>query len=306
MSFREQEYILAIAKYGNLSKAAEFLYVSQPTLSIFLKKIEENIGTPLFIRNGKKLTPTYAGNLYITYAQELIFRQQQFQSELSSILAGTQGKIRIGIHKKRTINLIAYILPKFSKIYPNIEVSILEGDSEDMEQLLLLNQLDLAICNRYFTSNQLSTINIYTDQLLLITPKNHPASKNSVKVLNQTYPYLDLNYLSEENFILQSLEQSTRTFTDRALAYCNVKPKRRIQIENMDAASQLAAEGYGIAFTTKSYATYYTYYKPVDFYLTGDPNDFFNIFIAYNAIVHLPNYTQYFIQLVEEYFKTLP
>ncbi|MGN1144200.1 MAG: LysR substrate-binding domain-containing protein, partial [Anaerovoracaceae bacterium] len=120
------------------------------------------------------------------------------------------------------------------------------------------------------------------------------------------YPYLDLSHVTEEIFLLQMPEQSTRAFTDRALAYCDVKPQHRFLIENMDTAAQLAAVGYGVAFTVKSYATFFHYDKPVRYFLAGDPQDTFDIFIAFKESAHFPAYTSYFIDLVTAYFQALP
>jgi len=303
MNLREMEYLVAIAQHGNVSRAAEALYVSQPTLSIFLRKLEENIGTPLFERVGRGLVPTYAGTLCLNFAQETLYREQQLQNELSAVIAEQHGRIRVGMHKKRTLYLIPAVLMKFRERYPNIEPAIVEADSLDMERLLLNGELDLAICNRYFSSDRIQTSNIYEDRLLCVTCHNHSAAVHAVPCPGQPYPYMDLNYLAEDTFILQQPEQSTRVFTDYALAYANVKPQKRLIIENMETASQLAAEGYGIAFTTKSYAHFFSYHKPVDYYMVGDLNTYFNIFIAYNTYSTLPAYAEYFIELVKYYIK---
>lgn len=303
MNFRELEYLTEIAKHGNISRAAEALYVSQPTLSVFLRKLEENIGTPLFERIGKGLLLTYAGTLYLSFAQEVLARERQLQNELSSVIAEQRGRIRVGMHKKRTLYLVPAVLMEFRDRYPNIEVAIMEVDSLDMERMLLSGELDLAICNRYFSSDRIQTVNIYEDRLLCVTCRNHPAAAHAVPCPGQPYPYMDLNCLADETFILQSPEQSTRVFTDYALAYANVKPQKRLVIENMDTASQLAAEGYGVAFTTKSYANFFSYHKPVDYYMVGDLNTYFNIFIARTAFSTLPAYGEYFIDLVKRYIN---
>lgn len=304
MNLRELEYLTAIAKHGTISRAAEALYISQPTLSIFLRKLEERVGTPLFERIGKGLVPTYAGTLYLNFAQEVLYREQQLQNELSAAIAAHRGRIRVGMHKKRTLYLVPAVLMEFKKQYPSIEVSIVETHSLDMERLLLSGELDLAICNRYFSSDRIQTINIYEDRLLCVTRQGHPAAVHAVPCPGQPYPYLDLNYLADETFILQQPEQSTRVFTDYALAYANIKPQKRLVIENMDTASQLAAEGYGIAFTAKSYANFFSYHKPVDYYMVGDLNTYFNIFIARNTISDLPAYSEYFIELIKRHINS--
>ena len=102
MDLREQEYVTVLAKHGNITKAAEELYVSQPTLSIFLKRLEERMGIKLFQYIGKKMVLTQAGELYVKRAKELLIIQNQFLGELSDLVAGYTGRIRIGTHIRRT------------------------------------------------------------------------------------------------------------------------------------------------------------------------------------------------------------
>lgn len=110
MNLRELEYLTAIAKHGNISRAAEALYISQPTLSTFLHKLEKNVGTPLFERIGKGLVPTYAGTLYLGFAQEVLYREQQLQNDLYAASLEQLGRLRVGMHKKRTLYLVPAVL----------------------------------------------------------------------------------------------------------------------------------------------------------------------------------------------------
>ena len=137
MDLREQEYVTVLAKHGNITKAAEELYVSQPTLSIFLKRLEERMGIKLFQYIGKKMVLTQAGELYVKRAKELLIIQNQFLGELSDLVAGYTGRIRIGTHIRRTSFFIPELLVKFEKSYPNIEIICSEISSEEMEKMLL-------------------------------------------------------------------------------------------------------------------------------------------------------------------------
>lgn len=113
---------------------------------------------------------------------------------------------------------------------------------------------------------------------------------------------LDLNHVKNNRFIIQDIEQATRTFTNKALAHAKVNPEKIFVIRNMEAASQLAAEEYGVAFTMASYAKYFSYYKPVNFYEVGAPDFFVNICVAYRKDFYLPTYIQDFISLIRKTF----
>ena len=86
MDFKELEYVLVIAQEKNISKAAERLYVSQPALSRFLLKLEERLGTDLFVRKNRQYIPTCAGNLYLDMARKILETKQDFDMNLKQLL----------------------------------------------------------------------------------------------------------------------------------------------------------------------------------------------------------------------------
>ena len=90
MDLKEQEYVVALAEYGSITRAAEALFISQPTLSIFLSRLENRLGTPLFDKIGRKLVPTVAGELYVRRAKELL---RQDLSPITDVRASAQYRL---------------------------------------------------------------------------------------------------------------------------------------------------------------------------------------------------------------------
>lgn len=302
MDLREQEYVTVLAKYGNITKAAEALYVSQPTLSIFIKRLEERMGIKLFQYIGKKMILTPAGELYVKRAKELLIIQNQFLGELTDLVAGYTGKIRVGIHLHRTRFFIPKLLVEFEKKYPNIEVIFIETKSEKMETMLLDGELDIIFTNKVSAVDKLNVISVYKDKLLLAVSPNNPACKYGVKIKGHEHLWLDLNHVKNNRFILQSPEQATRDFTNKALIFSKVNPEKTFIIKNMETASQLAAEEYGVAFTMASYARFFSYYKPVKFFEVGSPEFFVDICIVYRKNFYLTAYAKDFISLIKKFF----
>ena len=174
MDLREQEYVVALAEYGSITRAAESLFISQPTLSIFLSRLEKRLGTPLFDKIGKKLVPTVAGELYVRRAKELLMIQSQFQGELSDLISGSYGRLRLGIHSRRSSHLLPKVMAQFRAQYPNVELSILETSSSNMELKLLEGTLDLILSNRFLQEDKLSIFPIYQDTLVVALAPSHP------------------------------------------------------------------------------------------------------------------------------------
>ena len=101
MDLREQKYVCTLAELGNLTRAAERLYISQPALSIYITNLEKNLGTPLFDRSGKKFTLTYAGEQYVKRAEKMLELEREFNEEIEKISRETAGRIRLGISQRR-------------------------------------------------------------------------------------------------------------------------------------------------------------------------------------------------------------
>lgn len=298
MNLKEQEYVAALARHGNITKAADELCISQPTLSIYIANLERQIGTRLFSRIGKRFVPTYAGERYLYHAKAMLHQNEQFEAELADIVTGCSGRLRVGIHSRRSSFLIPSLLVEFRRLHPNVEVILHETGSKTMEDMLHAGELDIIITNWIINSEGLTVTEIYRDSLLMVTPAMHPAETQAKWLAGQSYKWLDIKAVEYETFILQTPKQATRVFTEEAFVFAGIKPHRVFVIENLETANQLAAEGYGVAFNLQSYAKHFTYCKPVSLFLVGDPSRTVGIYIAHNTAEHLTEYAKDFIKLV--------
>lgn len=118
---RDFQYISEIARYGSISKAAEALYISQPTLTKFLQRVERETGVPLFHRAGKKLLPTPAGEVYVEKARS----------------------IRLGTTAGRADHTVSAILPRFARQYPGVRVLLTMGHTQQLLRMIYNNELDI-------------------------------------------------------------------------------------------------------------------------------------------------------------------
>ena len=124
MDFRELSYVLAIAKYQNITKAAEALYVGQPTLSKFLISLENDLGLKLFRRSGNKYLLTYAGERYTRQAAEIMRLKNDLDVELSDILKRDVGTLNVAFANMRCTYMLPCALPAFEKLHPNVRINV--------------------------------------------------------------------------------------------------------------------------------------------------------------------------------------
>ena len=122
MTFKELEYIWAIADEKNITKAAKKLNISQPAISRCLLKLEKELEISLFEKIEGNYVPTSAGNLYLQFAKDVLARKVQFDSDFRELLQYRQGRLRFGITPGRSKSLTPDVLPKIRKHFPYIKI----------------------------------------------------------------------------------------------------------------------------------------------------------------------------------------
>ena len=118
MNYHELKYILCIAKYQNLTKAAQELYISQPTLTKHLQKLEREMGTKLFSRSGNSYTPTFAGRKYMEYTRKILQIQQDWEKELKDLTENNEGELNVAFPLMRSTCMVPQIMTSFFQKYP--------------------------------------------------------------------------------------------------------------------------------------------------------------------------------------------
>lgn len=145
MEIRELKYFLAIAREQSISKAAEFLYMTQPSLSRQMQNLEREIGKQLFLRGNKKITLTETGILLRKRAEEMLALYEKTQSEISAPIESISGDIYIGGGESYAIETIAQVAKELHTENPNITFHLYSGDASDVTEKLDKGLLDFGI-----------------------------------------------------------------------------------------------------------------------------------------------------------------
>ena len=189
-------------------------------------------------------------------------------------MGGSSGTIRFGIHPRRTLYLLAKALPVFSSRYPDVKLVPYEESTEQMIRHLLAGELDFAIVNESSSHPLLEYCPLYEDYMVAVVSAGHPLCTGAAKKSRKDpCPRIDLKQFNGERFILQKPDQSSRHYTDLAIAHDHAEPGQVFLLENLESACQLAAEGYGIAFNFYQYMKNFHYPKPVRCFRIGNPDD---------------------------------
>ena len=188
MEIRVLKYFLTVAQIGNITKAANSMHLTQPTLSRQLQDLEKELGQKLFIRGNHNVTLTPEGMILRKRAEEIIELVEKTENEFCSIKDEITGDIYIGAGETKSISIISDIMATLKKDYPKIKFHIVSGDSEDLSEKLDKGILDFCIFIQPFdVENQTSKydyINLKEKDVwgILIRNDDPLAKKKSIKI----------------------------------------------------------------------------------------------------------------------------
>lgn len=251
MTQNELAYMLAIAEHGSVSKAAEELFIAQPSLSEALAKIEQEMGKPLFSRTRNGLTPTALGLDYLEMARQIQARYRQMLAELEEYREMRRGRLTFGIPMNLGTCLLPGILPAFYQMYPGISVDFRENNSTELDKLLLTGKIDFSIMH-YEKKHESVTYEFLADDPFYLVMPRQIARRYSFPEGRRLH-IRDLNVLAEESFLMIASRQKLRQVTDSILEQIGIRPKIRYTTKSMETAKRLAAAGMGITFLPYSY-----------------------------------------------------
>lgn len=258
----EMRYVYTVWQEGSFSKAAKKLYLTQPALSIAVRKLEDRIGMPLFDRKRKPLALTVAGEIYIdTVKKEMLLEQEQ-QQRFADIRNLATGTIRLGA----THYLNAYILPKvltsFNRLYPGIELKIVEGSASTVARMLEEHQIDVTFnCSPEFVRD-FPRVEMFEDRILLAVPADDPihatyreSALTAAQVVAGVHkdpevPLIGLEAFSELPLILLRKGNNLHERSKEMFREAGVEPVVKMELAQLVTAFHLAEAGMGATFVS--------------------------------------------------------
>ena len=271
MNLKEQEYVCTVARCGSITEAAKQLFISQPALSAYISGVEKSLGVDLFFREGKQVRLTYAGQLYVEKAEQMLEMRRAYQQEVHDIIRGLQGRVCVGIQRRRGPTLVAALMKRFRREYPHIDLQFVLDEGRNLKRQYAEGNIDVLIHNERIDSAYTVNDVLMAEKVLLVLSRRDEALEKSVYLQEAGYNWLDLKVVEDRTFILPTKGQSLRKDCDQALRSCGVVPGSVMEIGHIDTAMQMAAEGLGICFTRESYAAQFQYMKRPFFLTIGTP-----------------------------------
>lgn len=287
MELRQLEYFLTVSKLGNFTRAADHLYVTQPTITNAIHNLEEELGIKLFDRK-RKVELTADGQFFLARVEEIMELVNQSLLEVNELKNLNKGVIKLGIPPMIGAYLFPGIYTNFKKAYPQVELQVVEEGSRDMYCLLKNGELDLGIIILPDQCDSLHTIPITTEQIVLCAAHYHRLSQAKT---------VDFNELQDEQFILLKDDSFTRQAVINECRKADFEPHVIFSSNQYKTIEGLVANGVGISFLMSQVAKNSTNFTTVP--LTHPMN--ITIGLAWPKKKAISRATEAFISFVKSY-----
>lgn len=240
-TFRQLEIFEAIARHGSFTRAAEELFLTQPTASMQIKKLTDAIGIPLFEQIGKRIYLTDAGKALQLTCREIFGSLNNFEMLVSDIQGLKQGKLRLAV-----VTTAKYFAPRllgpFCKQYPGIEVSLKVSNRERLLERLSENLDDLYILGQPPKSLDVDYEPFLDNPLVVLAPSTHPLVGKKKIPLAQ---------IAQEPFIMREPGSGTRMAVERLFQKHNIKINMRMELGSNEAIKQAIVGGLGVSVLSR-------------------------------------------------------
>ena len=218
MDIKNIRYLFAIDELKSISAAAKRLYISQPTLSQFLKKYEDDLGYPIFIRTKQGLKLTREGTVFLDTAREILRLERDMRSRLADEAGTVSGSVIFAVSAQRAPFLMPQVLPEFYRKYPQVTVEIVEGRTKDLEEKLQKGTIDLGILVPPLSDSGICCEVFMDEEILLAVPKGMELPANVHREPGRI-PWVDPAGLAECPFLLYDINNRLHDFAMELLSW---------------------------------------------------------------------------------------
>src|ERR1700736_4393136 len=236
MLLAQIEGFLEVARRGNVSRAAEAMFVTQPTLTARLHALERELGEPLFARTRRGMRLTDAGRAFLPYAERAMRAVRDGRQALNDARSASAGRLVLGAAPAVSTYILPALLQRFAAAYPRVEVAVRTGHSEDVLQMLLREEVQLAMV-RALRHRDIESIPLYDEELVLVVPPGHAfADRNRVGIAD----------LSSERLILFDRTSSYYELSQTFFLSLGVTPREAMELDNIEAAKKMVERRLGV------------------------------------------------------------
>lgn len=246
----EWRSVLQVAEDGTFSAAAKHLYISQPSLSQCIKKVETELGVRLFDRSQTPLALTTAGEIYVRQAKEILRIRQALVQEVADLSELRTGSLTIGSSRTRSACFLIDPLVAFHRQYPGIQLAIKEAPVRTLEEYAAAGTVDFALLYGSSLRADFDSVELCRERTMLALPKSHPLARAYAEDDVQGFPRISFAAMDGEPFIrLQPRRQMAEVY-DKLCKDSGAEPHVIFEANSIIEASELCAASLGATLVT--------------------------------------------------------
>ncbi len=305
LNIREIEYILVIAAEGSITKASQKLYVAQPSLSQILKRVEAEFNVSLFTRVKGRLKLTPEGEVFVRSGQEILDTMEQLTNKFSSLSNAESGKLTVGVPYLLGALVATYILPIYRERFPQIDLTLVESSSPELEQFLMDGTIDICIIPLPFKFNPFPHHMFLQSRMVLLAAKNNDIQNHCYrKSSKERFPYVDIAKLDNAPFIIGHQGQRIRTINETIFKKAQITPRIVMTSRNQETIKRLVSNDIGYTFIPEHYLDIFGSFDYLDcYYLEPDVDYTWTVVVAYYNDSHCSTAMKHFLDVTDDYFQ---
>ncbi|HTV57343.1 MAG TPA: LysR substrate-binding domain-containing protein [Verrucomicrobiae bacterium] len=226
-----------VAREKSFSRAAEKLYRTQPAVSIAIRKLEEWVGQPLFVRGSGARTLTDSGSLLLEYAERMLNLREEIRKGMRELKELSRGDVSIGVNES-SIHALLSSLGRFRELHPGIRIHVHRVFSRDVPREVLNHQLDIGVISYLPEERELTGVEFYRDELALVVwPEHRLARRRTV----------DVKDLGEENFVAHIVETPYRQRVIQLFARHHTPLRMEVELPTIESIKRFVQMKRGVA-----------------------------------------------------------
>lgn len=307
-----KKYVYEVYKERSFTKAAQNLYISQPSLSARIKKIEEIIGEPLFDRSTTPLQLTEVGKVYIEAAEEITQIEQRVENYINDLAGLKTGNLAVGASTLFAAYVVPSLITQFNQKFPDVHIQLIEGNTGELEEMLGSNALDFVIDNYHYDSILYNKELYCEENILLAVPKHfavneelgmYQLSYKNIKnknYLNQKYPAVPLGRFADLPFIMLTQGNDTRTRGDRLCRNVGFKPNIVLEFNQQSTAYMASSTQLGATFISDILVSQLPTFENLVYYKLDGEEAKRKVFFYYKTHKYKTRVMEEFIRMMHE------
>lgn len=307
-----KKYVYEVYKERSFTKAAQNLYISQPSLSARIKKIEEIIGEPLFDRSTTPLQLTEVGKVFIEAAEEITQIEQRVENYINDLAGLKTGNLAVGASTLFAAYVVPSLITQFNQKFPDVHIQLIEGNTAELEEMLGSNALDFVIDNYHYDSILYNKELYCEENILLAVPKHfavneelgmYQLSYKNIKnknYLNQKYPAVPLGRFADLPFIMLTQGNDTRTRGDRLCRNVGFKPNIVLEFNQQSTAYMASSTQLGATFISDILVSQLPTFENLVYYKLDGEEAKRKVFFYYKTHKYKTRVMEEFVRMMHE------